>query len=118
MDYRAIVDAISYPHVSIRVYRVDNEDTELEYLQVRGEVWDEVTRVYRTVSGRKWLLSRHMTETEVVQTAFLAVKTWGEHETRENFRYRGDCVFSPHIDVNAVADLVNRTTPDKRVDNR
>jgi len=49
--------------------------------------------------GRKWLLSQHMTDSEIVQTALLAVLVCEEHEARERFRYRGAAIFGPHQDV-------------------
>lgn len=56
--------------------------------------------------GRKWLLSPHMTDSEVIQTAFKAVMTAEEHETREAFKYLGQAIFGPHYDVNQLAELV------------
>lgn len=49
--------------------------------------------------GRKWLISPHMTKSEVVQTALLAIIQNEEHEARENFRYKGERIFGPHFDV-------------------
>jgi hypothetical protein len=40
-----------------------------------------------------------MTETEIVQTAFAACLQSMEHETRENFAYKGQYVCSPHLSV-------------------
>jgi hypothetical protein len=52
--------------------------------------------------GRKWLLSPHMTKSEVIQTAFKAVLTAVEHEVREKFRYKGKPIFGPHFHVDAL----------------
>lgn len=60
--------------------------------------------------SRKWYISPHMVKSEVVQTAFLAVKTAEEHEMREQFRYLGEAIFGPHIDsyaLHAVAKVVD-----------
>src|SRR5437660_536808 len=38
---------------------------------------------------RKWLLSEHMTRSELVQTALKCVLTSHEHRVRESFLYRG-----------------------------
>jgi hypothetical protein len=46
--------------------------------------------------GRKWYVSPHAIREEVVSTAFKAVMTAMEHETREQFRYDGVAVFGPH----------------------
>lgn len=50
-------------------------------------------------AGRKWRLSKHMTDSEIVQTAFLAVRTAQEHELREQFKYKGYAIFNPHFDL-------------------
>jgi hypothetical protein len=64
--------------------------------------------------GRKWMISTHMTEGEVVQTALAACLMAEEHEAREAFRYKGRALFGPHIDVNRlmeVADQIVRREP-------
>jgi hypothetical protein len=51
------------------------------------------------MAGRDWFLPRTAGASDVIRTAFKAAVTWAEHEARELFRYRGDAVFGPHIDV-------------------
>lgn len=69
--------------------------------------------------GRAWPLSVHMTDGEIVQTAFKAVMTAMEHEIREQFTYRDAAVFDPHYDIEKLVDL--RKRPDalkERADHR
>jgi hypothetical protein len=53
--------------------------------------------------GRKWLVSRHATDSEVVQTCFAAVLASAEHQAREHFKYapsrseRPRAIFGPHF---------------------
>lgn len=63
---------------------------------------------------RKWLLSAHMTPSELVQTAFKCVMTAIEHEVREQFTYRQARVFGPHFDVECLVDLARDRAPDVR----
>lgn len=49
--------------------------------------------------GRKWHLSTHATESEILQTALKAVLTAEEHEAREHFRWRGVEIFCPHLNL-------------------
>jgi hypothetical protein len=56
-------------------------------------------------TGRKWRLSAHMTDSEVVQTALKAVLTAEEHEARERFTYRGRAIFGPHISVDTLWEV-------------
>lgn len=50
-------------------------------------------------NGRKFYLSQWMTDSEVIQTAFMAVRTAMEHEVREQFKYKGQAVLQPHMDL-------------------
>jgi len=61
--------------------------------QVAGSYW---------WSTRKYQLSVHMTESELVQTAFMAALQGEEHEAREAFRYQNKAPFNPHISVAAL----------------
>ncbi len=54
---------------------------------------------------RKWLLSQHMTPSEVVQTAFKLVLASIEHEAREQSTYCNQPVLGPHFDVNDLVKL-------------
>lgn len=65
--------------------------------------------------SRKWMLSPHMTKSEVVQTAFKAVMTAEEHETREKFSYRGQPVFGPHFDLDQLVRICGLGHQDARV---
>lgn len=56
-------------------------------------------------ASRKWFLSPHMTNGELVQTAFAAALAAEEHEAREFFLYDGARVFNPHL---SLAALVSR----------
>lgn len=57
---------------------------------------------------RKWLLSPHMTKSEVVQTVFKCVLTSYEHRVREHFTYRERRVFGPHYNVDALWSICDQ----------
>lgn len=78
------------------------------YMQVRFPDPDLVTGIIETQHGRKWIMSQWMTKSEVVTTAFKAIITAEEHETREKFRYRGRMIFGPHFDVDALHSVARR----------
>lgn len=75
------------------------------YLQISMLVPDATTGVPEWQYCRKWYLSRHMTKSEIVQTAWAAVQAAELHEAREKFRYRGAALFKPHYDVDDLAAL-------------
>lgn len=75
-------------------------------IQVRGDNSAAQAGLDESWTSRKWFLSPYMTKSEFVQTAFLAVMTAMEHETRERFRYKGHAVFGPHYNVERLVDLL------------
>lgn len=54
---------------------------------------------------RKWLLSPHMTESEIVFTSFKCCATSFEHRSREYFTYKGARIAGPHFNVNDLVAL-------------
>lgn len=60
-------------------------------------------------NSRKWYLSDHMVEGEIVQTALAAAVMAEEHEAREAFTYCGVRVFNPHISIDALMILAQQT---------
>lgn len=94
-EQREILNEVSYKDWTFKL--------TFDYLQVSftgcdGTQW----------SGRKWKLSDHMTKSELVQTALKAVLTAEEHESREQFRYKGRTLFGPHLDVDALLEIADR----------
>jgi hypothetical protein len=70
------------------------QDGDRQYLQISDGKW----------TGRKWMLSLHMTDGEIVQTALAAVLAWFEHEAREAFKFRGKAIFNPHLSLGALCE--------------
>lgn len=75
------------------------------YLQGTYREADTVTGVEEQQFTRKWLISPHMTKSEIVQTAFKCILTSMEHRTREWFTYRGKAIFGPHFNVDALHQI-------------
>lgn len=91
-------------------------DGDRTYLQGQYDEADIVTGKTELQKTRKWILSPHMTRSEVVQTAFKCALTSMEHRTREHFLYKGERVFSPHYDVEALVELCRQKRFDERED--
>ena len=66
--------------------------------------------------SRKWMLSPYMTKSEVVQTAFKAIMTAEEHETRENFIYKNKPIFGPHFSIDALFSVCKMESLDIRME--
>src|SRR5689334_18912147 len=98
LEAQAIIDDVQYDDWAFDL--VPESDDRL-FLRVRFKA-DGGTQL-----GRKWLISKFVTKSELVQTCLKAVLTALEHEAREHFRYKGRGVFGPHIDVDHLVTLVD-----------
>jgi|CXWL01.1.fsa_nt_gi hypothetical protein len=85
-----------------------------DYLQVSWQGEDVTSGIITEQKSRKWWLSPHMTNTELVTTAYKAVMAAEEHEVREYFRYKGAQVFNPHFDVDELVQFSKTVRLDSR----
>jgi hypothetical protein len=104
-EMREVLSRVGYPGYTFQIA----DATGAPWLQITCTALCNVTDVPMKWRGRKWMLSYHMTDGELVQTAFKAVLTAQEHEAREQFKYRGVSIFDPHYDVERLVAL--RTDP-------
>jgi hypothetical protein len=99
-----VIKRVAYPGFEFTVF-MRPTSVPSYYLQIScadacNETGDQI--VWKS---RKWLLSEHMTDGEIVQTAFKATLAAIEHETRERFTYRDVSVFDPHYDIEKLVEL-------------
>jgi hypothetical protein len=87
------------------------------YLQAQYPESDIVSGKLEVQHTRKWLLSEHMTKSELVQTAFKCCLASVEHNARETFKYRGKRIFGPHFDVDQLVELCGTKCLDVRKPN-
>lgn len=76
-------------------------------IQFWGEDTDHPGK-YELQKCRKWYISPHSCDAEVVRTCFIAVKQAEEHELCERFRFMGKQIYNPHIDPVQLAEFVNK----------
>ena len=108
---RNLMRDVAYPGYEFMLAR----DYHRTYLQIVCEEGTcNVTGEPMIWKSRKWFISFHMTDSEVVQTCFKAVLTAMEHEARERFTFRGTAVFGPHLDVYQLKALVDAGCRDVR----
>lgn len=77
------------------------------WIQWRFMAPDNITGTPELQSCRKWLLSWHMTPSEVVRTAYMAAQQAEAHECAENFLYNGAMLYNPHTDLRELAYCLN-----------
>ena len=74
----------------------------------------EIAKLY---FGRKWYLSSHMLDDEIIKTAYTAFKMAVEHEILEGFKVDDKVLFNPHINFEELLKIshkeVEREKPKK-----
>jgi hypothetical protein len=55
---------------------------------------------------RKWYLSSHACESEIIRTAYKAIEAAELHELQENFIYCGQRIFDPHLNLTDLAAAI------------
>ncbi|HET8687143.1 MAG TPA: hypothetical protein VFM18_10855 [Methanosarcina sp.] len=77
-------------------------DEERPYVQIQFKGKDNFGTEEEMQYGRKWMLSYHMCNTEVVRTVKKAIDAAMQHEVDEAFKYRGRSIFNPHRNVDSL----------------
>lgn len=81
-------------------------DENRPVLQVIFDGEDSVTGAVEIQKCRKWFLSYHMCNNEIIRTAHKAIMAAEEHETNEFFQYKNVRVMNPHFSYDEIAQLV------------
>jgi hypothetical protein len=101
---REVVDNVKFMNWNLFV----GNDGDRLYLQVKFDAECVVTGDIQRQHCRKYFLSKHMCETEIVRTAHQAVHTAMEHEVNEHFLYKGVRVYNPHVSIDALMSIADK----------
>lgn len=112
LNVQEIIDSIQCLDYNFTVVQKDG----YAYLQAWYNENDVDTGKPEVQKTRKWLLSKYMVKSEIVQTALKCVLTSLEHRTREHFKYKGELVFGPHYDIEALYELAKAKRLEIRAD--
>lgn len=105
-----LVDDISYKDDYSLFVSLDEVFRQRVYMQVFCFRKDTVTGEWGWGKGGKFYLSPHMTDQEIVQNAFGLFKAYEEHECREFFKYKDKRIYGPHISLEALLEVADKTT--------
>jgi len=111
-ELQAVVAEIHYLDYFFHVI----ERNGICFLQAEYLEPDIITGDAAIQKTRKWHLSDLAVTSEIVQTAFKCVITSMEHRAREHFLYKGERVFGPHFDVEALVEIAKAKRLDYRKD--
>lgn len=100
--------------------RVENDCKNIEsgrlFIQI---VYDSVcakTGKVESWHGRKWYLSEHMTDDEIVKTIYAAFKAGVEHEIMEGFKVDGKILFNPHVNFEELLKISEKEVTRKQLE--
>lgn len=102
-NIQAIVSEIQFKDWKLNVREYSDK---VPYLQVTFMDKDRITGAEELQRCRKWVLSYHMVDSEIIRTAYKAIETAMIHEVQEEFRYKGVRLFNPHLDLNDLVAVI------------
>lgn len=110
---RSIINDVEYREagMSFRFCKLDDNGHYTLQVEVSEESPLAVDIQTGDVAGwrsGKALISQWMTENEIVRTAHSLVVRAYMHEIDERFRYKGRCLFNPHLDPSKLATHAGR----------
>ena len=77
------------------------------YIQIKYNAPCSKTGEIKEWRGRKWYLSSHMLEQEIIFTAYTAFKMAVEHEIMEGFKVDGIILINPHVNYKRLLEISN-----------
>lgn len=96
-----VIARITYKH-GFEV-RIDTDDIWNVWFEICCWRPDAITGEMGWGHGGHRYLRPEMTDSDIVRNVFAGFKAYEEHECREFFRYRGEQVFGPHMDLDDLA---------------
>jgi hypothetical protein len=77
------------------------------FIQIEYDAPNTKTGEDGSWKGRKWYLSKWMTDDEIVKTAYLAFRTCIEHEVLESFSVDNVRIFNPHVNFEELIKIAH-----------
>lgn len=101
------ISVFGYP-LRYRVERDNKDRNGRLFIQIVYDAPCTKTGKTKEWHGRKWYLSEHMTDDEVIKTAYAAFEAAVKHEVMENFKVHGGVLFNPHIDYKELLKISHK----------
>lgn len=101
-EMKDLIELVYYPGYRFEVVEDSRASIYLRASYIEPDIVSSEPECQYT---RRWLLSPEMVKSEIIQTVFKCVMTSAEHRVREHFKYRGERIFGPHFDVDALVQL-------------
>lgn len=78
------------------------------YIKITCMAENTLTGVQELQHGRKWYLSEHMTDDEIIKGAFGAFERFVAHEVKEGFKVDGKRIYNPHTDFEELLKICEK----------
>ncbi len=107
MTFEQIAEIINQCTYKKWSYILHDDVNEGLWLQLKWIERDCKNNIETEQKSRKWKLSYHMCENELVRTYYKAVKCALEHELDEQFMFKNMPVFNPHINYSDIVKCIS-----------
>lgn len=87
----------------------DNKYGQRYFIQIIYYTSDINANKIKRWHGRKFYLSEHMTDDEIIKTIYLAYEQVIKHEAMEGFKVDDKILFNPHTNFEALLNVSDQT---------
>lgn len=98
------------------IVEYDKKGGDRVYIQIVYSSFCSTSNAYKEWSGRKYYLSEHMTDDEIIKTTYVAFEQVIKHEIMEGFKVDGKILFNPHVNFEELLKISNREVTRKDLD--
>lgn len=106
-----LANDVTYPGYLLKVTTDGRGEMYLQGQYIEADIFTGKQEMQLT---RRWLISPHMSKSELVQTALKCILTSAEHRVREHFKYKGALIFGPHFNVDDLHKIATTRPLDQR----
>lgn len=99
-ELQQIVSQVKYKNWAVEVFAMPAYTIRVSWFDA-----DIITGQKELQISREWFINpTEMTEDMIVSTVFKCIKNAEEHETCENFKYKGKRIFNPHVSIKTLLE--------------
>lgn len=98
-EIQDLLAKVKYKNWELRVIEKTEESILCQWIFHAKDNDHPETEQLERQACRKWYISRFSTESEIIRTAYKAVKEAEAHEVDENFTFAGIRLYDPHVDL-------------------
>lgn len=107
-DFQIVISYDKKQYELFMRYNLPETEEPRVYIKITCMAENTLTGVQELQHGRKWYLSEHMTDDEIIKGTFGAFERFVNHEVKEGFKVDGKRIYNPHTDFEELLKICEK----------